>query len=98
MLYDIMYTMKLSQWAKSQGITYHTAWVWFKTGKMPVKAYQSATGTIIVDIGELDSPAGSGSAVYARVSSHDQKNDLDAQAVSSCMGCHQWLCCHPCCR
>ena len=80
MLYDIIYAMKLSQWAKSQGITYHTAWVWFKTGKMPVKAYQSATGTIIVDIGELDSPAGSGSAVYARVSSHDQKNDLDAQA------------------
>ena len=72
--------MKLSQWAKSQGITYHTAWAWFKTGKLPVKAYQSATGTIIVDVAELDSPTGSGSAVYARVSSHDQKNDLDAQA------------------
>jgi len=42
--------MKLSQWAKSQGITYRTAWNWFKTGKMPIKTIQTKTGTILVDV------------------------------------------------
>lgn len=41
--------MKLSKWAKSQGICYTTAWRWFKEGKMPVKCYQTKTGTIIVE-------------------------------------------------
>jgi len=40
--------MKLSKWAKTQGICYQTAWRWFKAGKMPVEAYQTKTGTIIV--------------------------------------------------
>ena len=42
--------MKLSQWAKSQGITYRTAWNWFKSGKMPVKTIQTKSGTILVDV------------------------------------------------
>jgi len=42
--------MKLSQWAKQQGITYRTAWNWFKAGKMPVKTIQTKTGTILVDV------------------------------------------------
>lgn len=29
--------MKLSQWAKKQGITYRTAFQWFKDGKLPCK-------------------------------------------------------------
>ena len=41
--------MKLSQWAKHQGITYRTAWNWFKAGKLPVKAIQTKTGTILVE-------------------------------------------------
>jgi hypothetical protein len=40
--------MKLSDWAKKQGIAYLTAYRWFKDGKLPVKAYQSDSGTIIV--------------------------------------------------
>src|ERR1700688_2445154 len=78
LFYDIDNSMKLSRWAKNQGIQYHTAWHWFKTGKLPVKAYQSATGTIIVTV--EDPELSGGVAVYARVSSHDQKNDLDAQS------------------
>ncbi len=42
--------MKLSQWAKHQGITYRTAWNWFKSGKLPVKAIQTKTGTILVEV------------------------------------------------
>jgi predicted site-specific integrase-resolvase len=28
--------MKLSRWAKKQGISYRTAWRWFKMGQLPV--------------------------------------------------------------
>lgn len=40
--------MKLSDWAKKQGISYITAWRWFNNGRLPVKAYRSDSGTIIV--------------------------------------------------
>jgi hypothetical protein len=40
--------MKLSDWAKKEGISYLTAYRWFKDGTLPVKAYQSDSGTIIV--------------------------------------------------
>lgn len=40
--------MKLSDWARKQGIAYLTAYRWFRDGKLPVKAYQSDSGTIIV--------------------------------------------------
>jgi predicted site-specific integrase-resolvase len=68
--------VKLSEWAKMQGITYKTAWKWFQAGKLPVKAEQMPTGTIIVfpaDQAQLKV------ALYARVSSADQKTDLDRQ-------------------
>jgi putative resolvase len=69
--------MKLSNWARKQGINYKTAWIWFKTGKLPVRAYQTPTGTILV---EEEKPKLSGKTViYARVSSADQKNDLQRQ-------------------
>jgi putative resolvase len=68
--------MKLSTWAKKQGISYRTAWRWFKEGKLPVKVEQTATGTILVRECE---PEPTHVAIYARVSSSDQKNDLDRQ-------------------
>lgn len=40
--------MKLSDWAKKQGISYLTAYRWFKGGTLPASAYQSDSGTIIV--------------------------------------------------
>jgi putative resolvase len=68
--------MKLSTWAKRQGITYRTAWRWFKEGKLPVSAEQTKTGTILIAEDFLHSNA---VAIYARVSSSDQKKDLDQQ-------------------
>ena len=62
--------MKLSEWAKRQGISYRTAWRWFKDGKLPVEAAQTPTGTILIK--EL-APAPLQVAIYARVSSSDQK-------------------------
>lgn len=69
--------MKLSDYAKSIGISYRTAWNWYKSGKL--QGYQTETGTIIVpDAASPVSP--DKSVIYARVSSHKQKDDLDAQA------------------
>ena len=39
--------MKLSDWAKKQGVTYRTAWEYFRTGKIP-NAYKLVSGAIIV--------------------------------------------------
>jgi predicted site-specific integrase-resolvase len=70
--------MKLSDWAKQQGIRYETAWRWFRDGNLPVQAEQTATGTILVHPESDRRPEGE-VALYARVSSADQKADLDRQ-------------------
>lgn len=67
--------MELSDWARRQGISYITAWRWFKAGKLPVPARQLPTGTILV---EEPNPQGR-TVLYARVSSADQKDDLQRQ-------------------
>ncbi len=67
--------MKLSDWAKLQGISYKTAWRWFDQGKLPVPAEQTLTGTILVKTEENNLDC----VVYARVSSSDQKTNLDRQ-------------------
>lgn len=72
--------MKLSTWAKRQGISYKTAWRLWSTGRLPLPAEQLATGTIIVKVPEATYETKPSSAVlYARVSSSDQKQDLDRQ-------------------
>lgn len=70
--------MKLSEWAQREGIHYTTAWRWWRAGKLPVPARQTSTGTILVDV----QPSRAGRlVVYARVSSHDQRVDLDRQVA-----------------
>ena len=70
--------MKLSDYAKSLGISYRTAWNHYKDGKIP-GAYQLASGTIIVP--EAEQPKGGKKvAVYARVSSSENRSNLQSQA------------------
>jgi putative resolvase len=69
--------MKLSVWAELQGISYKTAWRMWKAGSMPVRCEQLPTGTVVVHVESKSS----GVALYAHVSSADQKNDLDRQLV-----------------
>ena len=69
--------MKLSAWAKREGIHYQTAWRWFHEGILPVDAVQLDSGTILVE--EPLQPPASGVAFYARVSGSDQKADLERQ-------------------
>jgi predicted site-specific integrase-resolvase len=67
--------MKLSEYAKMLGISYKTAWRYFKAGKLD--AYQTHTGTIIVrNHKEFPMVA----AIYARVSSSENKSNLESQA------------------
>jgi putative resolvase len=73
--------MKLSAWARRQGVSYRTAWNWYKEGRLPVPAKQMPSGTILV---QDDSEVGKRAAIYARVSSHDQKPSLDGQ-VARCL-------------
>lgn len=70
--------IKLSEWARREGISYLTAWRWWKTGRLPVPARQTPSGTILLD---LPYPVQGRTVVYARVSSHDQRGDLACQVA-----------------
>lgn len=69
--------MKLSQYAKKVGITYKTAWRWYKAGALD--AYQTPTGMVVVRDPQAEKPVTGRIALYARVSSADQKSDLERQ-------------------
>lgn len=72
--------MKLVDYAKKTGVSYRTAWRWFRSGKLPGK--QMETGTIIVDDPATESTCRlDKTVVYARVSSGENKSNLDSQAV-----------------
>jgi putative resolvase len=72
--------VKLAEWARRNGVHPQTAYRWFREGTMPVPARRLPTGTIMVDV---DAPVGGAEAVvvYARVSSADQRADLDRQVA-----------------
>lgn len=67
--------MKLSKWAKQNGLSYQTAFNLFKSGKLPCKSTQLLTGTILVDE-ENKNLNILKTYIYCRVSSHDKKEDL----------------------
>src|SRR5260370_41145837 len=70
--------MKLSQYAKQQGISYRTALRWWLAGL--IKGYQAPTGTIIVTEEPPKEPhTPSRMAIYARVSSHEHRANLERQ-------------------
>jgi putative resolvase len=70
--------MKLIDYAHKMGISYKTAWRWYKAGKLPGK--QMDTGTILVMGDEPEKQASTKVAVYARVSSAENQSHLDSQA------------------
>jgi putative resolvase len=75
--------MKLAAWARANGVHPQTAYRWFRQGTMPVPARRLPSGTILVQVpgsghdGGLDHRA----VLYARVSAHDQRADLDRQVA-----------------
>lgn len=70
--------MKLSQYAKQQGVSYRTALRWFKAGT--INGYQAPSGTIIVATDEQPTLQAQKVAIYARVSSTENKSNLESQA------------------
>ena len=69
--------MKLSDYAKKLGVTYRTAWNWYAAGKIP-NAIRAPSGSIIVLEGE--SSKEDYVVTYARVSSSENRKNLDSQS------------------
>jgi predicted site-specific integrase-resolvase len=67
--------MKLSDWARKNGLTYVTAYNLFKNGNLPGKITQLKTGTILVDDLENTNSLLK-TYIYCRVSSPTKKEDL----------------------
>lgn len=78
--------MNLKEWANTRGISYATALNWYRAGKLPVPA-EKIGGLILVNADEnglplsTPTPNEGRSIVYARVSSADQREDLDRQVA-----------------
>ena len=70
--------MKLSQFAKQQGISYSTALRWWKAGA--IRGYQAPSGTIIVEAEAMPARNEQRVAIYARVSSAEHRENLERQA------------------
>jgi putative resolvase len=68
--------VKISDWARQQHIHPRTAQRWFEAGNLPVPARRLPSGTILV---EEPTPQAGQVALYARVSSHDQRQELERQ-------------------
>src|SRR2546428_12543036 len=83
-------SMKLSSYAKKLGIHYNTAYRLFKRGQ--IAGYQLPTGTVIIEepvdkavVAPAPEPL---VAVYARVSSRENKQKLSTQAKRLVTGCN----------
>jgi predicted site-specific integrase-resolvase len=70
--------MNLAAWAERNGVARVTAYRWFRAGLLPVPAVK--VGRLIL-VDEPDAGVDRRTAVYARVSSADQKADLDRQVA-----------------
>ena len=70
--------MKLSEYAKKNSISYRTAWRHYKLGLIP-NAKQLSTGTIVVE-DDTNISAKEYTIIYARVSSSENRINLDSQA------------------
>jgi putative resolvase len=75
--------MKLAAWARANGVHPQTAYRWFRQGTMPVPAQRLPSGTILVEVpgGNSDGTEQQRVVLYARVSVHDQRTDLDRQVA-----------------
>lgn len=67
---------KLSQYAKKYDVGYRTVWNWVKQGK--VKAERTETNRLVI-VEDEDKQVNDAVAIYARVSSSENKNNLIKQ-------------------
>ena len=72
--------LKLKDWAIRENIEPHTAYSWFHAGTLPVKATRVGPRLIIVEEQSTCEESAGEVVIYARVSSTDQKDDLNGQS------------------
>lgn len=72
--------MKLKEYARQQGVSYRTAWRWWKAGKLPGRQMDTGTTILIVTEPARASTPSPRVAIYARVSSAENKGTLESQA------------------
>lgn len=72
--------MNLAVWAERNGVARVTAYRWFHAGLLPVPA-QRVGRLILVNDAAAETARHGRTAVYARVSSAEQKADLDRQVA-----------------
>lgn len=68
--------VKISTYAKAHNLHYRTVWNYCKKGLLPYE--QTATGTILILLEEIP-PSKDEVAIYCRVSSSQNKSNLEAQ-------------------
>jgi len=74
--------VNLTEWARLQGVHPQTAYRWYRDGVLPVPAVRINSRSILVSPDAvLAANKIGGVGLYARVSSHDQKADLDRQVA-----------------
>ncbi|UQX13442.1 IS607 family transposase [Candidatus Mycobacterium methanotrophicum] len=73
--------MNLTEWARGQGVHPQTAYRWFREGTLPVPAVRVNARTVLVSPEVSLGSTVAAFGLYARVSSHDQKADLDRQVA-----------------
>ena len=71
--------MNLTDWARAQGVHPQTAYRWFRLGTLPVPAVRVNSRSVLVSPDAVLAKSTGGLGLYARVSSHDQKADLERQ-------------------
>jgi putative resolvase len=73
--------VNLREWALSQGIHPQTAYRWYRQGKLPVPAQKMGKLILVGDLEATTQASPGRAAVSARVSSGDQRPDLDRQVA-----------------
>lgn len=66
---------KISEYAKLNHVTYRTVWNWIKDDKLDVERTSTGRIQIVIDDAKEQTVA-----IYARVSSSENKDNLDRQA------------------
>ena len=76
---DINRYIRLQEWARQYGISRITAWRMFRDGTLPPELQAHKVGSIVYVLADPDAKPGR-VVGYARVSSPEQKSQLDPQA------------------
>lgn len=74
-----MRKVKISQYAKENNITYRTVWNMVKSGKLKSERLPSGTILVVKGFDEKDNTNAVRAVLYARVSSSENKSNLDTQ-------------------